>query len=82
MREFPTVAYCNVLLQRDARFSQWEVMKIAVFWNAMPCTLVGMYWCFGGTYCLHLDGRPCNLSERPNDITSQNTIIFVLLSVL
>lgn len=27
-----------------------------VFWILTPCSLVGEYQCFGGTWCLHLPG--------------------------
>jgi hypothetical protein len=28
-------------------------MKMAVFWDVVPCSLVDVYRCFRGTYCLH-----------------------------
>jgi hypothetical protein len=28
-------------------------MKMAVFWVAVPCSLVDIYQRFRGTYCLH-----------------------------
>jgi len=29
-------------------------MKIDVCWVVMPCSLVEIYWRFGGAHCLHL----------------------------
>jgi hypothetical protein len=28
-------------------------MKMTVLWNVMPCSLVDIYWRFGGKFCLH-----------------------------
>jgi hypothetical protein len=28
-----------------------------VFWDVTPCSIVEVYWCFGGALCLHLQGR-------------------------
>jgi hypothetical protein len=28
-----------------------------ISWDVMPCGLVEAYRCFGGTYCLHLEGQ-------------------------
>jgi hypothetical protein len=33
-----------------------KILKI-VFWGVIPCNLVDIYRRFGGTYCLHLQGR-------------------------
>jgi hypothetical protein len=32
-------------------------MSMLLFWVVTPYGLVGRYQCFGGTYCLHLQGR-------------------------
>jgi hypothetical protein len=32
-------------------------MNSTVFWELTPSSLVDVYWCFGGTYCLYLQGR-------------------------
>jgi hypothetical protein len=34
-------------------------MKMAVFWNAAPCSLAEMYRRFRGAYCLHYQGDEC-----------------------
>jgi hypothetical protein len=32
-------------------------VKTTVLWDVTPCRPVEVYWCFGGTYCLHLQLR-------------------------
>jgi hypothetical protein len=32
-------------------------MKIAVFWDLTPCSLVDIYQYFGGTCCSHFQGE-------------------------
>jgi hypothetical protein len=32
-------------------------LKISTFWDITPCSLLKVKWCFGGTCCLHLQGR-------------------------
>jgi hypothetical protein len=34
------------------------------FWDVTPCSIVEVYWCFGLTYCLHLQGWRVN--QRSN----------------
>jgi hypothetical protein len=33
--------------------SEWNRMKMTVFWDAVPCSLVEVYRRFRGAYCLH-----------------------------
>lgn len=33
------------------------VINITVFWDVMPFSLVGRYYCIKGICCLHLQGR-------------------------
>jgi hypothetical protein len=51
------------------------IIKIAVFWDMTPCSLVGRYEHFGGTCCLHLypDGEGGDLFEMfvPVYLTTQ-----------
>jgi hypothetical protein len=35
-------------------------MKITLFWNVIPCSLVERYQCFGRTCCFHLQIRRVN----------------------
>jgi hypothetical protein len=41
-------------------------MKITVFWDVTPCRSY-MSWCFGGTYCLHIQGR--KIRERETSVS-------------
>jgi hypothetical protein len=51
----PNKMFVNMYYTRwDFRFSQWLSMKMTVFWDVAPCTLVEIYWCFRGACCLHL----------------------------
>jgi hypothetical protein len=38
-------------------------VKITVFWDGMPCSLVDRYQCFGGTSYLQLQGRRYHIPE-------------------
>jgi hypothetical protein len=42
-------------------------MSMLVFWVVLPRRLVGTYECFGGTYCLHLQGYPEEQHRQVND---------------
>jgi hypothetical protein len=33
------------------------VMKSTIFWDITPCSLLRINRCFGGTYCLQLQGQ-------------------------
>jgi hypothetical protein len=54
-------------------------MKMAVFWDVAPCSLVDVDWCFRGAYCLHHQGRECwrwrqhlwNIAQFLPDYTAQ-----------
>jgi hypothetical protein len=41
------------------------VMKSTIFGDITPCTLLSDNRRFGGTYCLHLQGRRNNFSKKP-----------------
>jgi hypothetical protein len=38
--------------------------KSAVFWDVMSGRLVGVYRCFGGAYCLHLQSQRVSKSRK------------------
>jgi hypothetical protein len=38
------------------------LMRSSVLWRIMICSLLKFNWPFGGTYCLHLQGR--RISQR------------------
>jgi hypothetical protein len=40
-------------------------MKSIILWNIMPCSPLSVNRCFGGTYCLHLQGRSYKFSKKP-----------------
>jgi len=37
------------------------ILHILIFWVFMPCNIGGINQCFGGTYCLHLQGTSSTL---------------------
>jgi hypothetical protein len=48
-------------------------VKIIVLWDVMACSVLEVYQCFGGTYCLHLQGQ--RLSQASNQhIPGDNTL--------
>jgi hypothetical protein len=50
----PVVAV-NWSLSHKSRYEiSGGTMKSSAFWAATPCSLLKVYWCFGGMYCLHL----------------------------
>jgi hypothetical protein len=51
-------------------------MKVDVFWDVAPCSLVDIDWHFRGAYCLHHQGD----EEAMRGTTSQKTVIFKLCS--
>jgi hypothetical protein len=46
------VAVCCENQTKCVNISNWTV-----FWDVIPCSLVEINWRFGGTYCLHIQGR-------------------------
>jgi hypothetical protein len=52
----------NVILCRiDVIHVGFEVLTVVavkriIFWDVMPCIPVDVHGCFGGMYCLHLQG--------------------------
>jgi hypothetical protein len=45
---------CNLIL----------ALRIAVVWDLIPCSLVYSYWCFRGTFCLHLKLEEPQMSHK------------------
>jgi hypothetical protein len=55
-------------------------MKMAVFWDVAPCSMVDTNRRFGGVCCLHHQGhRRRWVPTGPHGATSQKTAIFILL---
>jgi hypothetical protein len=56
-------------------------LKMIVFWDVAPCSLVDIDWRFRGVYCLHHRYRPgdggskhlWNVGQFLRDCTAQNT---------
>jgi hypothetical protein len=40
-------------------------LTTTIFWDIMPCSPLTVNRRFGGTYCLHLQGRKNKLSKKP-----------------
>jgi hypothetical protein len=58
--------------------------KMAVFWDAAPCSTEVIDLRFRGAYCLHLQGdHPYyrSISATLRDATFQKTVIFTLATV-
>jgi hypothetical protein len=57
-------------------------MKMGVFWDVVPCSLVEIDRLFRGAYCLHHQGDRAGTSETSVSLyettpaTSQKTVIF------
>jgi hypothetical protein len=49
-------------------------MKMTVFWEVAPCSLVEIYWRFKGAYCLHHQGGESVMMEAAS--TSETSINF------
>jgi len=52
----------NYTFNNTASFVSYNVvmevtMNFTIFYDVTPCTLVGIYYHFGGIYCLQLQGR-------------------------
>jgi hypothetical protein len=54
-------------------------MKMAVFWDVAPCSLVEIGQRFRGAYCLHHQGDEYQTARRN---ISQKTVIFVLTTLV
>jgi hypothetical protein len=63
-------------------------IKITVFWDITPCSLIDIYRYFGETCFLriqsiqrrkHLSNRRHTFSRLPHVVTSQRTVIFMVL---
>jgi hypothetical protein len=73
---------CNVYYKPMPR------LMTIVFWDVMPQSLVDMYHCFRGIFCLHYQGRPWECRqvflkhpiESPclHGIIFQTTVIFII----
>jgi hypothetical protein len=76
-------------LDADARLNKqghevvkWIHLKMRVFWDIAPCSLVGVDRHFRGTYCFHhqRDESPTkrrSVSVRLHGAISQVTVIFI-----
>lgn len=53
-------------------------MKTAVFWNVMPCGLVGVDWHFRGTCCIYHLGRRVPITRLAAGIIFQKTTVLIL----
>ena len=63
---WPTFSLCNILLywfpkMKASGYSGnlihvCKTGKITVFWDVRPCSVLIIYWCFGGACCLCLQG--------------------------
>jgi hypothetical protein len=40
------------------------IMKVIAFWDASPCSLIEVDWCFRGAYCLHHQGNEALMIEE------------------
>jgi hypothetical protein len=56
---------------KDSRLLQLWLLKISVFWDIIPCSLLKMNPLFGGTYRLHLKGRRICLTRKHETIGKQ-----------
>jgi hypothetical protein len=57
--KFVTHVYYNI---SDIRYETLAgvTMNSAVFWDVALCSVIGVRWCFRGTYCLHLQEEICH----------------------
>jgi hypothetical protein len=81
--------YCSVV-----RFQVFMLasMKITVFWDVAPCSLVEVYRRFGGAYCLQLQGDVKAVGKLLPEYTAQhprrqpssmyNSVYFIVLATL
>jgi hypothetical protein len=53
------------------------IVKMTVFWDVVLCSVVEVYYCFRGAYCLHHQGT----DYRLHSATSQKTVIFILTAM-
>jgi hypothetical protein len=55
----------GILFETPARFEVFTAVKIQVyiFWVVTPCSAAVGYECFGGLYCLHVQGDDANEDE-------------------
>jgi hypothetical protein len=64
-------------------------IKITMFWNVTPCSLIEVQRCFGGTYCSHLHGRRVSqaVSQQeaddtgPHGVISRKMVLFIVTAV-
>jgi hypothetical protein len=55
-------------MQKSKLHLRSVVMKISIFWDITPCSLVKVNRHFGGTYCLHLQGRRISQTKNQHQI--------------
>jgi hypothetical protein len=53
------------------------VMKISIFWDITPCTPLKVNRRFGGTNCLHLQGRRINQVRNPREAGSKKSNLYL-----
>jgi hypothetical protein len=53
-------------------------LKMSVFWDVAPCSLVNTDWSFREAYCLHHQGN--SITTKLHSATSQKTAVFILVS--
>jgi hypothetical protein len=71
-----TVIGCSIsFLVKTRNFSLDVAMKIIIICDITPCSLLSFNRRFGGTYCLHLQGRRNKFSKKPaTSVETQRTI--------
>jgi hypothetical protein len=50
-------------------------MKNSVFWDVLPCSPVKVNQCFGGIYCLHLQGL--RVSQPRNQYETGSKMLYL-----
>jgi hypothetical protein len=69
-QEFPH----NLASRKAWRFFK---LKNTIFWDLSSCSLVDVCRCFGGTYCLHLQGQRVSWASKqylPHDIPEDSNL--------
>jgi hypothetical protein len=60
---YTTIKCCNTLAYVRFQIFRASSMKMRVFWDIMPCSLVGVHGHFRGAYCLHHQGDDSHLQS-------------------
>jgi hypothetical protein len=48
-------------------------MTKIIFWDVTPCSLVEVHGRFGGTYCLHIQGRSVSQGSNQQEVGGKQT---------